>query len=383
MIARALRRMGHEVLFIVNDRDRLHRPEFRYPDITYPYPEWIEEIIMYPDVIYALPTPSRRRIVERLRSCDAVIVNCGAPAVIPMVGRPAIAVLTGTDLQVFADYRTLAQATKVNKRPSFLWSGIKHLLYRRLIPQQRAGIAAAVAVNYLAKGLFPEDDDLLEQIGITDDRRLTFMMTDFELIQQQPPPRNAITRVLCATRLTWKQPKPPGSFDMDFKGSDIMIRGLAQFWRETDLPLDVCIVKKGLHVAETLALAEAEGIAHRITWLEEMTQREVQKEIGMADIVIEQLGQAVVGMVGLDAMATGRPVIANCRPEIFEPLIGEPSPICQARTPVDVCAQLLRLAADPQERARVGERSREYVWKHFSAQRAASLCLERLRPHVL
>lgn len=167
--------------------------------------------------------------------------------------------------------------------------------------------------------------------------------------------------------------------ELNYKGSDIMIRGLGLFVRTTGIPLDIRLAKKGLHVAETMQLAKEEGIDDQITWLEEMSQREVLEECKQADILFDQLGMSVVGMGGLDAMAVGRPLIANGRPEIVEREIGVPSPICQASTPEEVCAQLKRLTADPDERKRVGLASRRYVEDYFSAERAARICLDYLK----
>jgi glycosyltransferase involved in cell wall biosynthesis len=86
----------------------------------------------------------------------------------------------------------------------------------------------------------------------------------------------------------------------------------------------------------------------------------------------------VVAMAGLDAMATGRPLIANARPEIGAEALDAPSPVCQARTPAEVAAQLQRLVFDAKERERVGNASRAYVERHFSAEGAARRLLERL-----
>jgi glycosyltransferase involved in cell wall biosynthesis len=151
-----------------------------------------------------------------------------------------------------------------------------------------------------------------------------------------------------------------------------MIRGIAQYCRETGSRFDIHLVRKGLNVDETLQLATSLGIQDQITWHEEMAQHEVLAQFRKADIILEQFGNSAVGMAGFDAMALGRPLIANGRPEIFAPLIGEPSPICQARTPEEVCAQLIRLVPSPEERLRVGLASRVYVEKHFSSDSAAA-----------
>ena len=158
-----------------------------------------------------------------------------------------------------------------------------------------------------------------------------------------------------------------------------MIRGLGLFWRQSRIPLDIHLVRKGRHIEETVALAEAEGIADQIIWHDEMTQREVQTQFEQADIVFEQFAQSFVAMAGLDAMATGRPLIANWRPEIFDPILGEPAPVCHAIDPQGICAQLERLVSQPEIRARIGRESRSYVEHHFSSEAAARRCLQHCR----
>ena len=75
-------------------------------------------------------------------------------------------------------------------------------------------------------------------------------------------------------------------------------------------------------------------------------------------------------MAGYEAMAAGRPVLANGRPELFEPVFGAPPPVAQARTPGEVAMQLDRLA-DPRERERLGRVGRAFVETHLSPDAAA------------
>jgi glycosyltransferase involved in cell wall biosynthesis len=114
--------------------------------------------------------------------------------------------------------------------------------------------------------------------------------------------------------------------------------------------------------------------------LNEMTQKQVIQEYGQADVVFDQLGKGTIGMVSLDAMACGRPVIANARPEILEPILGVPSPVCQASTPEEVSQQIARLHFNPGERERIGLASRKYVEQHCSTVALAERCLKKLLP---
>lgn len=384
MLARALRRLGHEVIFLVTSREALNRPECRYADISLPYPEWIHDV-SHPRRWHALvPGPSRSRIQRLLNECDFAVLNEEGPALAGGLRIPYAVMLTGSDLLVFAN-----AALSDSLLPGSLQSAgqlrtlLRHalnalVLVPLLVKPQRLGIRDARYVSYFAKGIVPEGDRLLAGMGVSDRHRIFIYMTDLELIESAPPPRNKRIRIFCGTRLTWKHEPNSGLTDLDYKGSDVMIRGLGLFWRTTGIALDIHLVRKGRHVRETLALATAENITEQITWHDPMTQHQVMTHFRDADIVFEQFASSVVGMAGLDAMAIGRPLIAHGRPEIFGPLIGEPSPICQAATPKEICEQLVRLVHNEAERLEIGRSGRAYVEKHFSSDAAARLCLRSL-----
>ena len=379
MLARALRRLGHEIVFTVWNRELLDRPEGRYRDIPTRYPDWIRDFAPFGLVSVVTPHPKRARLVRLLRSCDAVILNQHGLALAPAIGRPTIALITGTDLVNFAGWHSLEEIRRASYRNlPWLRRIAKTWVYRRLIPLQRAGIQSAATVTCFPKGLSPESDRMLDELGIEENRRQFILMTDLEQLEWTPPPRNERLRIFCATRLNWVRPMRPGCIEMDYKATDVMIRGLGLFLRKGGAPLDMRIVKKGFHVAETIALAESEGIARHVTWCEPMSQYDVWEELRRADVVVEQLGKAFVAMNGLDAMAIGRPVIASGRPEIMHRAIGEPFPVCQAETPEEFCAQLERLQSSPELRESMGRAGRAFVERQFSSDRAARICVERL-----
>ncbi|MCI0664154.1 MAG: glycosyltransferase, partial [Acidobacteria bacterium] len=351
MIARAVRKMGHEVLFVVNSDIRLYRPEHRYSDISYPYPDWIRDLGHFRPWDFVLPTPRRHAAVKTLRKCDAVILNEFGPSLLPLIQKPAVVLLTGSDLEVYSNFRAIdSVADEAYQKRRYLPRGVVRYGLNELSKMQRAGIRSAEMVNYFVPGLSPMGDALLDEIGVPVSRRTFFQLTDLDNLILERQQCNNPPRIFCATRLTWKKPISAGMTELDYKGSDIMIRGLAKFVRTTGTPLEIRLVKKGMHVTETLQLVREEGLEPYVTWLDEMTQLQILDEFRQADIVFEQLAKSAIGMAGLDAMAMGRPVIGNGRPEVMEPALGVRMPICQAETPEDVCAQLTRLVSNPDER---------------------------------
>lgn len=384
MLALALQREGHEICFIVSSRDELNRPEYRYENFALPYPSWIHDLSSTIRWRFLVPGGGRSRIHALLNTCDFAVLNEEGPALAAALKIPYLVLLTGSNLEVFAD-STKAETLKPQlfTRSPWLTAICRRLfptwiIRRWLTEPQRSGIARAHTVAYFAPGLVPPGDRLLETIGVENDRRIFLLMADLTVNIYTPPPSHPVVRIFCLARLTWCYEPGSDLTKLDYKGTDIMIRGLALFWRKHRVKVNLRLARKGRHVAETRTLIANEGVAELVTWIDELTQSAVRTEYRAADIIFDQLAKGVVAMGGFEAMATGRPLIANARPEIIEPVLGETSPVCQAQTDAEVCAQLERLVFSPEERQRVGVASRRYVEKHFSADAGARICLARM-----
>jgi glycosyltransferase involved in cell wall biosynthesis len=377
MLARALKRRDVDVRFLVTSRVRLDRPENKYPEYEGGYPDWIIDCGDVGFYRWTLPLARTRRVIHLLQQCDVVVLNQLAPTLGRRVGRPWLALLTGSDLANLANPDSPeAMPNSRNRGPFSPYRVAERYLMKRIVDSQREGIRGASTVYTFLRGLLPSYERLLDDLGIDEQQRSWVGMTDIDLIPHCPPPQNPVLRILCGARLTWVRPLPAGLNELDDKGIDVLLHGAALYAQRSSRPFELRLVRKGHHVAETRALADELGLAPFITWLDEMSQQALQREFEAADIVVDQLGPGFVGMVGMDAMATGRPVIANGRPEIFEAALGEPSPVCQAKTPDEVADQLARLGDDPQLRAEVGHQGRAYVSKHFAVDVAATRLLE-------
>lgn len=379
-LARALRDLGHDAQLLVDRKEPLHRPESLIATGRQAYPDWIHDVSDLTEEDYVGPSPRIGRVIQLLDGADALILNGLGPSLLAFVQRPTIAFLTGSDLDYYANYQTVANR-KHGWDKEFRRSAAALLdcrLWVDFIRRQREGILRSTAVSYFHRGLAPAGDALLDEIGVDDSRRFFIYMCDtFGNVTHQPAGRRP-PRIFCGSRLTWKKPIHPGGSPLDYKGSDIMIRGLAKFVEKTGKKLDIHLFEKGLHVAESKALVHELGLDAHVTWLPEVPLQQFLRAMAEADICFESLGDSCIGMVGLDAMAMGKPVIANARPEVWRRHLDEEWPVCHAVTPEDVCGQLERLLADEQYRRDVGERARRFVTKYFSPQVSARMCLEKL-----
>lgn len=379
MLALAFQRLGHEVVFLVDSSSRLHRPE------NYATDDQIASIriIDSPGIInkffqYIFWNKKLKEVTAELQSCDFLIVNDLWPVIARKLEVPYLVLLTGSDLEYFGDYRCVWKDYWKQSTDVFFLKRIFRVSLACYVSMlQRRGIKQAKAINYFPEGIVKNGDRILKSLGHTKFKRLNFMMTDVVKHQMQPFPDNQTLRILVAARQSWSPPPSSSASELDYKGADIFIKGAAQFIKKTGKKIEIVLVKKGPDIQKSLDLIQELKIESAITWLNEMTQKELVEEYLKSDLIVDQLSNGMVGMVGLDALAMGRPLIANGRPEIWDPLLGTSSPICQAKSPEEVCAQIEYLF-DRVNREVVANKSREYAVNFFSSDAAAKICLKAM-----
>ena len=153
-----------------------------------------------------------------------------------------------------------------------------------------------------------------------------------------------------------------------------MIRGLANFIKNSNIELDIHFVEKGHHVEASKKLADEVGLSAYITWHKEMSLKEMQEFYVKADIIFDHLGQHILGG-SLYAMMVGRPVITNTKAEVFERITGVPMEVCLASNEKEVEEWLNRLVPDEPFRISKGLAAREYVMKYFNIETEADFFL--------
>lgn len=425
MLALAFKSKGYEIEFIVDSSNKLNRPEFRYPHFLNNYPDWITDVS--PHDLFSVSNPisvdKLDIIKKKFENCDVIFLNGFSIRFDKFFNKKHVSILTGSDLTNLADYKYAEslmelyfnQLVQMNKLPigskefvffkrhdrvfrvfkafyktfglkiindkswfmprNYIYNIFYLLCYKSWlyseIEKQQNSIKNSVCYIYAPLGLIKDGDTLLKQIDADIKKRVLGLMVDESLAQYIPPFKGKIIRVFNVARFNWVLHKAIEKVDfsqLDMKGNDILIKGLGIFYRKHKTPLNIVFVKKGNDINETIGLLKQEGIDHLVTWKNELTQSEVYQEYINAHIVCDQFAQSVVSMGGLDAMAIGRPLIANARSEIYENVLGEKTQICDAKTSEEVSEWLEKLVFNEQFRIEKGLKSREFVMKHFSSR---------------
>ena len=113
------------------------------------------------------------------------------------------------------------------------------------------------------------------------------------------------------------------------------------------------------------------GVAFEV--VERVPWTELKARLAEADVVVDQLFMGWYGMVAVEAMAMGKPVLCFVRPD-FEPRLDR-CPVVRC-TKEDLALRLAELLEDPSARRRLGEAGRAYVEREHAAPVIAGRLLD-------
>jgi len=134
-------------------------------------------------------------------------------------------------------------------------------------------------------------------------------------------------------------------------------------------------------------LADSLGVADRVVFLGSVDRREVPTLIRVSDVVVTAPWYEPFGIVPLEAMACGRPIVGTAVGGMLDTIVpGETGELVPPRDPASLRATLRALLDDQDRRRRYGEAGRcraveHYDWTTVVAQTAtvySSLCTETL-----
>jgi glycosyltransferase involved in cell wall biosynthesis len=155
-----------------------------------------------------------------------------------------------------------------------------------------------------------------------------------------------------------------------YKGVDVLLRALR------DVQATAVIVGDGPLRASLEAQAEQSGLSSRVAFVGHLQDEEVVAHMHACDLFVlpSVTQQETFGVVQLEAMACGKPVVSTNLPTGV-PWVnrhGETGLVTEPGDAAALAAALNTLLADPAQRARMGDVARSRVGDEFSVDRMVS-----------
>jgi glycosyltransferase involved in cell wall biosynthesis len=156
------------------------------------------------------------------------------------------------------------------------------------------------------------------------------------------------------------------------KGVSVLLRAA----RELDAELVIC--GDGLGLPAARRLARRLGVHERVRFTGWLGPHELAQELAEASVVaMPGLWPEPFGLVGIEALAAGRPVVASDTGGVRDWLDDGVSGLCvKPGDPAALARALQELLADPARQQAMGEAGRERVAARFTAERHVAALLD-------
>jgi D-inositol-3-phosphate glycosyltransferase len=240
-------------------------------------------------------------------------------------------------------------------------------------PEQRKVAEARMARGADLVFAFTDDErrELNELFGIEDDR-IHVAPGGVDLSLFKPTDKLAARRHLNLSPdenivLFVGRPEP-------FKGPDLLIRALPHMRDHKNVRLLLVGGSEGEHSFDWLRLLAAElGVSDRVSWHNAVPQEQLVDYYAAADLTAMPSFHESFGLVALESMASGRPVVASAVGALATQVVhGQTGRLVDAHDPIDFAHCMDDVLGNPRVMDIMGragvEHAREFTWSRAADQ---------------
>ncbi|MDB4682077.1 glycosyltransferase [Synechococcus sp. AH-551-A10] len=396
VLAQGFRDLGHDVCLAVTSKKPLYRPENKHAEWADNYPEWIIDCSSVPCQSPHFPVPifsELKKALPPIESFDLVILNHYCVSLAPDFAGKVVSFLTGSDLTVLASYN-FSQVINKLKISGNLKQNRPGLFSRAsCVFNQRFGIVSSDLVCYPAKGIDPQGDYLLQEIGVNDTSRYMLYLSNTTEIMPIPYDSTCLQgplKIMFGGRLNFDTSRasdilsPSSSsstfsgINLDDKGIDLFLKGFIKFIRSGH-SAQLTLFRKGSCVNLVEEMLRKGNISGNVQWLDEVSQSQFYDVMNDSHVIVDSVApHNFPAMVSLDAYAMGKVVMANMRDEVFCKVFSSTLPGLNVVTPDDVFSKLSILDENREYLQKIGSVSRSFALDYLSPTVMASRLIKRV-----
>ncbi|HIF9179490.1 TPA: hypothetical protein ACX6QL_000518 [Photobacterium damselae] len=354
MYALELKKIGYDILYFVDsDRDNyLCRPEYHYPEIKFPYQDWIVEFPLKSQIF--LPIFKKYysnkiiRIVNKKSKSKVIgyVLNGFFIALSDMFDGKKFALIHGSDLSQWGNMNNNNKLYDLFTERSF-FKFLPKVLSRKIIVNivhhQFNGFCNCNYLITFFNGLNKELDAIVNKIRKEVDDVYERMDISFSPLVNQPRGVSKIKDkmiILSAVRFSYQTFS--SSSEGRSKGNDIIIEGLSLF-SKINKNIEIHFIEKGEDVNNAKILCEKLGLNDYVIWHKEMPLSELISLYNKSHVCFDQVGDHWVSAIGAYALWLGKPLIANDSNFVESKNWPKDNPILSSSSAQDVYESLIYL----------------------------------------
>ena len=252
----------------------------------------------------------------------------------------------GSDLDVWANKensKSLANSFKDRSIFKFFPKYLARKLIIAAVQKQFLGLSASHSVIYFPAGFNKAGDKVvgfLREAGVGIFERYDVSFEPLNGVARDFKKPGEKTIIFSGVRFLYLS-FPDGNVEYS-KGNDIIIRGLAEYWKRNK-KIEVHFVEKGEDVESAKKLCVELGIESVVIWHKEMPFNKLIDIYLQSDICFDQMGAHWMGAIGAYALFLGKPLITNVNKAVELGVLPASNPILSSINEKDVVNALVKL----------------------------------------
>lgn len=160
----------------------------------------------------------------------------------------------------------------------------------------------------------------------------------------------------------------PSLQDWKVKANDRFLNAYKKLCSERD-DINLLMIKHGINAEQSIKILDDENCKGKFEILpEKIPHSNFLNLYSKADVVVDGFNKDSLGLIGLEAMALGKPVLAYIKKELHIDFYGNLTPIVSCRTEEEILYELRRLVSQPKVREEIGKKSKEWMKKYYEPQ---------------
>ena len=163
----------------------------------------------------------------------------------------------------------------------------------------------------------------------------------------------------------------PARHDWGDKGNDLIIRGFAEYLKNTKKTALLIFTLWGQDIKKSRKLVQKLALKQSVLWIPILHEANHIKYINAADMILDQMLLPSFGGVAFKGMSCGKPVISSYRHKNNQWCLPEPPPLVTAYSAQEIDLRITELLDRPGLKEKIGQEGRDWIIKHHSWQLAA------------
>ena len=383
ILAKELKKKGHEVIFFVDSDILLYRPENRYDEYKEAYPSWIVDISFLRSLKFLNRIVKFQKIIKQYGNPDLVILNGSVCDYLTNIKSYKFFIATGSDIEEECSFSTAKKIFKNKlKKSSILIATFYFLRKVILIKRQRSIFKNCDGFSYFDKNIFEKSEKIFKSLNKLP-KRFNFRLADlsdktYSRIKPKKYKKFDVIKIVCMARINWVTKPNTKTYlcHLDNKCIDVLIKGIAKYIHEYKGKVELTLFEKGNKIYETKKLIKKLDIEKNIIWRSEVNQMELGKYYEYADLIADQFNpNSVMGTAALNGMLASRPILANNKIESCIINNNDKNPNRSISNPDELANYLKQIKDNPKILEIISKKGKKFIERNHSPKLIAEIIL--------